>query len=591
MRRSLACVFVPVLLALSLSAAAADGWKVAHGDTANTSFVDLMTAPAASPLRIVGGLGSIADGSSPVISSSGNVYLANQQGKVMAFRPDGTKYWEQDLGSGWSVTSTPALSDFDVLFLLATRQVTDHTVSPAVERVDTDLVMFSEDGRLLGRRALPKHDFGVIPTAPLNFARGPDGQQVLVFPARYSYSGGNQVVRLFAYALVNQSAPLAEVVVSQHQEPITGESGIRFGHGFNISFDPDPTAFTRPFRAPAPGAAVPERPGQDPSLVTINDTLGSIVRYRFTGDDFVETDRWRDDQAVSGPVIARNGVNLYTRYHDVTILQLDGSKQVRGVSGTMSVTPVVRPNGVVLVPYWKGFSEAGGNARIEIGSQTAVSPTATRNHLYVSSNFGLITYRIDDLAEVARYQWQNGGRQQPAVGPQGQIYALADSKLHIFTPGVTGLDPGQVSTGVTGPLDNGVDAGNSTGGARTQPGATMEPGAVYQPAGNIGAVLAPEAAAPKEPAPEEPATEAAALPMKQKFDPPLTASGHRLSACIDDAFKQCGKEAARAFCQAQGFSKASKIDIDRKKAPAETLTGALCTKSKCDVVDEVTCER
>jgi hypothetical protein len=195
---------------------------------------------------------------------------------------------------------------------------------------------------------------------------------------------------------------------------------------------------------------------------------------------------------------------------------------------------------------------------------------------------------------VARYEWRNGGRQQPAIGPRGEIYALADSKLHIFAPGVTGVEPGKVSTGVTGPLDNGVDAGSNAGGARaqpvtgvfdpntlTQPGATMEPGAVYQPAGNLDAAVAPEA----------PATEAAVLPMKQKFEPPLTASGNRLSACTDDAFKQCGKESARAFCQSLGFTKASKVDIDKKKVMAETLTGALCTKDKCEIVDEVTCER
>ncbi len=69
----------------------------------------------------------------------------------------------------------------------------------------------------------------------------------------------------------------------------------------------------------------------------------------------------------------------------------------------------------------------------------------------------------------------------------------------------------------------------------------------------------------------------AALPASQKFDPPLTASGKPLSACLDAGFADCGKKAARAFCESLGFATASDIDIDTKKGGAETLAGAICT--------------
>lgn len=497
--RSVACA-VALLATTALTPAAlissalADGWPVAHGNTANTSFADRMSAAAVTPLRVVSGIGSIADGSAPVISTSGKVYLANQQGKVMGFYPDGTKYWEVDLGSGWAVNAAPALSDFNVLFLLATRKYTDHTVTPAQLRIDTDLISISEDGRLLFRTALPKHGFGVIPTAPLNFARGPDGQQVLVFPARYAYPGGNQIVRLFAYSLVNRTNPLADVIVSEHHAEITGENGWSFGHGFNVTTGPDTIPrFERPFVEPAPGAAVPEGPGLDPGLVSINDTMGHIVRYRFTGDGFTELNRRSDDQAVSGPVVALNGVDLYSRYHDVTILQLDGTIQRRSATAPIAATPAVRPNGVVIAPFYHGVAETGGTP-LEAGSEARVSPTITRNHLYVSSLQGLITYNINGLNEVARYPWANGGRQQPAIGPNGEVYAIADNKLHVFVAGVTGNQPGNVATGVTGPLDNGIDAGAGMGGAPKAvvwPGNTfdnaignaMEPGAVFVPMG------------------------------------------------------------------------------------------------------------
>jgi hypothetical protein len=92
-------------------------------------------------------------------------------------------------------------------------------------------------------------------------------------------------------------------------------------------------------------------------------------------------------------------------------------------------------------------------------------------------------------------------------------------------------------------------------------------------------------------APPPAATEEAALPTSQQFDPPLTASGKALSACVDANFDDCGKAAARAYCESLGFTKASDIDIDTKKVQAETLGGALCTAKKCKVVDKVTCSR
>lgn len=503
--------------ALLTSSALADGWPVAHGDTANANFVDRVSAPALSPLRIVDGLGSFADGTVPVVASSGKVFLANQQGKVMAFHPDGTKLWQVDLGTGWSVTSNPALSDFDVLFLLATRQYTDHRVEPAVERFDTELISVSEDGRVLFRTALPKNGQGVIPTAPLNFVRGPDGRQALVFPARYSYAGGNQATHLFVYDLVARSAPIADVTVTQKQVPMTGHYSAWFGHGFNVHVGPSdhPGDFERPFLKPAPGAAVPQGPGAnngglDPSLVTINDTLGNLVRYRYTGEALVELERRGDGDAVSGPAVARNGVVLYARYKDITILQLDGTKQLRATDAASGALPAVRPDGRVLAPIKRGVSEAGAGRAVDSGSESGVAPVMTRNHLYLAGKLGLVTYRSDDLQEVARYPWVNGGRQQPAIGPNGEVYAVADNKLHVFAAGITGNEPAEVSSGVTGPLDNGIDAGAGTAGARvTKPVKTWNGAA---PGSTGGQMLEPAA----------PATDAAPAPEPGMIFVPLS---------------------------------------------------------------------
>ena len=77
----------------------------------------------------------------------------------------------------------------------------------------------------------------------------------------------------------------------------------------------------------------------------------------------------------------------------------------------------------------------------------------------------------------------------------------------------------------------------------------------------------------------------------QRFDEPMTANGNRLSACSDAAGKHCGRSVASAFCQAQGFTSASDVDVDDRKVTAETLDGQLCTKKKCAVFGHVTCSR
>src|SRR5687768_5013978 len=62
--RPLRCLVGLAIIGSALSAgrAAADGWPVAHGNPANTSHQNIVTAPAISPLRVIDDLGTFADG-------------------------------------------------------------------------------------------------------------------------------------------------------------------------------------------------------------------------------------------------------------------------------------------------------------------------------------------------------------------------------------------------------------------------------------------------------------------------------------------------------------------------------------------------
>lgn len=446
---------------LGAAPAAADGWPVAHGNPANTSYQNVVTAPAAAPLRVVEDLGTFADGISPIVSHAGHVFLGTQEGKVIALRADGTRWWEHQMDSGWVVRSTPAVNSRGELFVLASRVMTDHRGDVEVQRIQSQLLGFAEGGALLFQAAVPLRGRGGISTAPLNIVRGPADDEFIVFPLRYASEDGYfNEVRLLAFSrfgVVEGDVRVASLVGS------TGND-IWWGVGFRVTFERDPADL--PFyQPPLLGAAVPHGNGLDSSIVVVNDGMGSVARYRFTGrfaEGFIEIERWTQggrDAAISDPVVALNGVVLFNRPGDVLILQTDGTDQIRKVSHYSEAPPAVLPNGRVINSALDEAGGAAGPAQVD----SRVAPSASRNYLYSAGENYLTTFRIEDLAPVENYAWHHGGRWQPAIGPLGHVYALTYNKLHIFPPNPsvatgTNIAPGGVAGATTEPGSSGASA-------------------------------------------------------------------------------------------------------------------------------------
>ena len=93
------CRFAAAGLAATLSIAATHPavalWDHAHGDSANTGFADVTTVPATKPSTVAGKIGTFAPGAGPVIGPDGTVYIGNQQGRLLAFHPDGSAAWHR----------------------------------------------------------------------------------------------------------------------------------------------------------------------------------------------------------------------------------------------------------------------------------------------------------------------------------------------------------------------------------------------------------------------------------------------------------------------------------------------------------------
>jgi hypothetical protein len=157
----------------------------------------------------------------------------------------------------------------------------------------------------------------------------------------------------------------------------------------------------------------------------------------------------------------------------------------------------------------------------------------------VSTAGSLLTYDSATMQQVAKFDWQLGGISPPAIGPYGDVYAIANNTLHVFRACDFCKD-------VDLPLDN-------------APTLTEKP-----------------------PAP--------AATGQSHFENPQGPHGLRLYACTTVGGNDCGKSVAKAFCQEQGWAKADKYDTKSKKVQAETLAGDACDKNKCKVFDFIDCE-
>ncbi|HNB27523.1 MAG TPA: hypothetical protein PLR41_11220, partial [Alphaproteobacteria bacterium] len=118
MRETLRFLATTLLLICGLQApAGAYSWSQPHGNSTNAGFFDAATLPATAPLKVVSGIGTFAPGAGPVIAADGTVYLGNEQGKVMAFRPDGTPWWSRDVPG--SIVASPVLDSEGNVYVIA----------------------------------------------------------------------------------------------------------------------------------------------------------------------------------------------------------------------------------------------------------------------------------------------------------------------------------------------------------------------------------------------------------------------------------------------------------------------------------------
>ena len=59
---------------------------------------------------------------------------------------------------------------------------------------------------------------------------------------------------------------------------------------------------------------------------------------------------------------------------------------------------------------------------------------ASRTHVFVSTTSALVTLDADAKRRLQTFDWVGGGASPPAIGPNGQVYAIASNILFVFPP-------------------------------------------------------------------------------------------------------------------------------------------------------------
>jgi hypothetical protein len=180
-RRATAAIAAVTLFIAPVQEALA--WQTAHGNPDNTSFVDVATIPATVP-KAVGNLGHIVAGAGPVVAPDGTVYLGNEEGWLMSFKPDGTPGWKRQIAQSQRIVASPAIGSDGTIYVIGIDRPVEGQ-PPAEQHAGAALHRFNSGGAYLGQTAFPVHGGkGGATTASPNIWRF-NGTEMVIVPAVY----------------------------------------------------------------------------------------------------------------------------------------------------------------------------------------------------------------------------------------------------------------------------------------------------------------------------------------------------------------------------------------------------------------------
>jgi hypothetical protein len=456
MRVAVAITALAAIVSATTSLAA---WERFHADGANRGFADVATKPAGSGSRSVPKLGTFAPGAGPVIAPDGTVYLGTLEGKLIALHADGSPFWSRDINPGEAIVASPVVGADGSIYVIGTKSDRDLDVDPQEKTVSrSTLHKFTSSGGWVAQTPFPVHPGSRGASAPPNIVRI-GSVEIVLAPAVYFHRASTALdVRLVGFATAG--GVLIDQLVSRETGaatgggsfslgslgclfPLAGQIGCLICGDFNFScFDYHPPT---PPPAPRPGAAIFTFAGGGAPFVIVSDQRHDVVGYTVSSPaapKLTETFRVHDPKRrlLSSPMVLPNGR---------TLVSTVGGEIVFAGPNLNKLPPVKLAGGMV---YGAPTLTAGGLAASVAGSKLALlrdgkvvstaslpgfsyaAAASSRTHVFVSTTDALVTFDADAKRRLQTFDWVGGGTSPPAIGPSGQVYAIASNILFVFPP-------------------------------------------------------------------------------------------------------------------------------------------------------------
>jgi hypothetical protein len=414
----------------------------------NTGFVAVPTQPAGAGSVSVPSLGTFAPLAGPTIGPDGTVFLGTREGKVIALRADGSEFWNRQLEGHLGISTPPAVGSDGSVYVVGHMTYRDHRTNPPGPGGSAKVYRFTPGGGAppSANTQFPHHTRGpTIVGAPSVWRFGTD--EAVLVPAIYPTVGGYEL-HLLAFSpdggimaewILYLSA--GDVMEGGSWEALFESIGIGgFDHG----------ALSPPAPVPFPGVATATNPqGGTPAIVLINRYNNQTIGFRFCvgpscspTPGFIEL--YRTDHAprqlLSSAVILPDWHSVVGTDDGVVFSgpSLASRPPVRGLSEIYATPTVAADNRLLVVSRGAEVIALGDNnavlSRLPLTGATIARPAASTTHVFVATTDGFYTLDAAGGSVVFRFPWVNGGIWSPAIGPGGQVYAMAANILFVFPP-------------------------------------------------------------------------------------------------------------------------------------------------------------
>jgi hypothetical protein len=450
----------------------AGAWSHPHGDADNSGFADVVTAPAGPGPVMLRNKGTFAPGVGPVIGNGGLIYIGSEQGRLFAFRPDGTEAWRRLLLNEQSIKASPVVGADGSVYVVGVDSFHDRSVTPPVLRRRSTLYKFTAGGGLLWTTDFPDFYSSFPSTEGRGYTTAPPniwssgGTEVIMVPAIYRTSVS---VDLHLEAFSTNGAPLADTIVTQTQQAISTEGNTDVWDVLSCVFSllytcwetykepvPEvgpPFAISWNGQPPLPGVAIFTFPGGGTPFVIVSDGMRDLVGYVFSPTaGFSQVFRAHDAARVVGSpamvlpdahsVIGTDDGRItfsgpsFVKADDVKMCRHEYQKICANYAG-----PSRTADGKIVVVQYRG--DGGEVVMIQGGQffshkrvpgQSIASAAVSRNDIFVATANAFLTFDVASLHQIRQFTWEGGGLWPPAIGPDGRVYAMASNTLFIFPP-------------------------------------------------------------------------------------------------------------------------------------------------------------